>query len=103
MAASWIRRWALTLSEYDYTIFYRPGSKMCNADALSRLPLPDCPTDSQIPILGDVKLVINHLTTTLVTADQIKLWTEKDPTLSCIHHFVLHGWPSSISDSSLQP
>ncbi len=38
MAASRIRRWALTLSEYDYTICYRKGSQMSNADAMSRLP-----------------------------------------------------------------
>ena len=92
MAASQIQRWALTLGTYDYTIEYRPGSKMCNADALSRLPLPDQPKDSEIPPLGDVNLVLNHLTENLVTASQIKAWTEKDPVLSRIHHFILHGW-----------
>lgn len=34
MAASRIQRWALTLSAYQYTIQYRPGFKMANADAL---------------------------------------------------------------------
>lgn len=69
MAASRIRRWALTLSEYNYTIRYRPGAQMCNADALSRLPLPDVPADSDIPVLGDVNLVINHLSDTLIKSD----------------------------------
>jgi len=38
-------RWALSLSEYSFTIQHRPGKKHQNADALSRLPQPstqDC-------------------------------------------------------------
>ena len=31
--SSRVQRWALTLSAYDYTMQYRPGSKMTNADA----------------------------------------------------------------------
>ena len=103
MAASRIQRWALTLGAYEYTIQYRPGSKMCNADALSRLPLPDGPSDAQIPSPGDVDFLLNHLSEAIVTASQISVWTEKDPVLSRVHHFILHGWPSSTSESELQP
>ena len=35
MASSRIQWWALTLSAYKYTIQYRPGTKIANADALS--------------------------------------------------------------------
>ena len=35
MASSRIQRWALTLSAYEYSIQYRPGSRLGNADALS--------------------------------------------------------------------
>ena len=45
MASARLQRWALTLSSYHYSIKYRKGNHMCNADALSRLPLPDCPTN----------------------------------------------------------
>ena len=61
MAASRIQRWSLTLGAYEYNIQYRPGSKMGNADALSRLPLPDHPIDTEIPTLGDVTQVLNHI------------------------------------------
>ncbi len=103
MAASRIQRWALTLNEYDYSIRYRPGSKICNADALSRLPLPNTLTDSNIPSVGDVNLVLNHLSTTFVTASDIKSLTERHPTLSRLYHFILHGWPSSVTDPALRP
>ena len=103
MAASRIQRWALTLSEYEYVIKHRPGSQMGNADALSRLPLPDCPLDSDVPPLGDVKMVMNHLTNTVVTDSDIKAWTEKDPVLSRVHHSILHGWPTASTDRLLQP
>ena len=39
MVASRIQRWALTLSAYEYSIEYRAGKTLQNADALSRLPL----------------------------------------------------------------
>ena len=76
---------------------------MCNADALSRLPLPDHPADSEIPSLGDVNLVLNHLSDHLATASQIKTWTEKDPVLSRVHHFILHGWPNTVTESAILP
>ncbi|XP_055932981.1 uncharacterized protein LOC129963003 [Argiope bruennichi] len=34
-----LTRWSLALQRYDVTISYRKGSKHCNADSLSRLPL----------------------------------------------------------------
>ena len=38
-----IARWIEILSEYDFSIEYRPGNKHANADALSRCPYPwDC-------------------------------------------------------------
>lgn len=41
MAAARIQRWAIVLSAYEYTIIYRQSEEHGNADALSRVPLPE--------------------------------------------------------------
>ena len=101
MASSRIQRWALTLGPYQYSIQHRPGKKMGNADALSQLSLPEHTEVSGIPPY--IKMLFQHLSDTILTASHICKWTEKDPTLSRIHHFFLHGWPETISDSSFRP
>ena len=58
MASSRIQRWALTLGTYEYSIQYRPGTTIANADALSRLPLEDQPADKDIPMPGDVNFLV---------------------------------------------
>ena len=40
MTAARIQRWALFLSEYNYTLEYRPGSNNANVGCRSRLPMP---------------------------------------------------------------
>lgn len=47
-----IARWIEILSEYDFSIEYRPGSKHANADALSRCPNP---WDCQCPDLDNLE------------------------------------------------
>ena len=56
---------------YEYKIQHHPGSKMCNADSLSHLPLMDQPRDYNIPILGDVHLLIQQVSDTIVTVNDI--------------------------------
>ena len=41
MAANRLARWALTLSQYEYSIEYRKTTDHGNADALSILPIGD--------------------------------------------------------------
>lgn len=95
MAAARILRWSLTLSAYEYTILYRPGKQLSHADALSRLPLRDTP--KSVPVPGDLLLVMEHLDDiSPVTAREIKSWTDKDPDLSQVRKFVLHGWPARV-------
>ena len=97
MASGRIQCWALTLSLYEYELRYRKGVDQGNCDALSQLPLQDCP--DSVPIPGDVLLLCEQLSSSPVTAHEIKTMTSKDPVLSKVLHFVLHGWPlSSVSD-----
>jgi len=46
-ASSRIQRWALLMASYEYTIVFRSTSKHANADAMSRLPLPDKPASTR--------------------------------------------------------
>ena len=40
-ASGQIQRWALKLATYEYTVWFRPTNEHVNADALSRLTLPE--------------------------------------------------------------
>lgn len=100
MASARIRRWALTLAAYDYTIAYKPGEKHGNADVLSRLPLPEAP--ASIPIPGETVLLVDTLQSSIVTVRQIRTWTERDPVLSKVRDCILRGWTHS-SDPQLKP
>ena len=101
LASARIQRWVLLLSAYDYSIQYRPGTAMANADALSRLPLPE--TINHVPEPGTHKLLINHLNEILVTASHIKQWTDTDPVLSRVRHFIQSDWSDCEEDSKLIP
>ena len=95
MASGRLKRWALTLEAYEYTIQHKPGKELANADALSRLPLSHYP--ETVPIPGDINMVMQHLDTTPVTAADIKTWIDKDPLLSKVRQFVLNGWPCDVT------
>jgi len=85
MALACIQRWTLRLS--------------CK-DACSRLPLPASP--QQVSTSGETILVMKHFDTTPVSAKQVKLWTQRDPVMSQVLHFILNGWPQQIT-SELKP
>ena len=89
MASARIQCWAQTLGAYDYVIAYKAGNQHANADALSRLPLPEAP--SQVPLPGETILLMEKLQGSPVTATQVKRWTDCDPVLSQVRHMVLHG------------
>ena len=77
MASSRIQRWALLLGGYDYSIRYKPGGQHANADLFSRLPLPDSPVKVSVPF--EAVMLMESLSSSPVTAAQIKQWTAKDP------------------------
>ena len=89
------------LSMYNYKIAYKAGYTLSHADALSRLPLPQEPISSPMP--EELDHLIDQLSTSIVTAEQIKKWTDKDPILSRVRILVLSGWTIRDPDSDLKP
>ena len=75
--------------------------KLAKIMVISRLPLNEFPLN--VPIPGDVVLVMDHLDTTPVNARSIKSWTDKDPVLSTVRRYILHGWPISVPEENLIP
>ena len=53
LAAACLQRWAILLSAYDYIVF-KPTQAHCNADGLSRLPLPD-----EAPLISEDVAIYN--------------------------------------------
>jgi hypothetical protein len=101
MASSRIQRWALTLAAYRYQLVYRRGVANSNADGFSRLPLPDKPTSTPAP--ADYVFVMDHLESTPVNSDKIRVWTGRDPMLSQVRESVLTGWPAECPDPNMKP
>ena len=102
VASARVQRWALTLSAYTYSIKYRKGEDMCNADALSRLPLTAHP--EIVPRPPETIALLEHLASVPLAASQIKSMTDRDPTLSKVKQFTQTGWPTTTSDDEqLQP
>ena len=80
MASARLQRWALTLSSYHYSIKYWKGSNMCNTDALSCLPLPDCSTN--VPMPSKTIVLLEQLASLPLTATQIRKMTDHNPVLA---------------------
>eukprot|EP00731_Ephydatia_muelleri_P001907 Em0001g1907a len=89
MASARVLRWAVTLSAYQYSIRYKPGSEVCHADALSRLPIPSSDTDC---IPGSIIGLIDFMSSTPMSSELVKKHTQRDPVLSRVCQFVLKGW-----------
>ena len=101
-SSSRIQRWALTLGMYEYELIHKSGATHGNADALSRLPLPGSASE-ETPQPAETVLLFEELQKGPVTAEQIKLWTRRDPVLSRVQQFVLKGWPTGAIEKDLKP
>ena len=74
MASGRIIRWCLQLAAYDYTLVYRKGSSIANADCLSRFPMKT--EEVEPPSVGEEIMLLDHLASSGVNADDIRRWTE---------------------------
>ena len=99
-ASNRIQRWALTLSSYQYTIACRTTQQHANADAMSRLPLPEMPQKTVVP--PEFVLMVQKLDEAPITAAQIAAWTQRDPLLSEVLQYLQNGWPAS-ANAELKP
>ena len=73
----------MTLSSYNYSIRYKQGNWIGNADAVSRLPRPVTTDSASEP--EELIHLLEHLQHTSVSARAIKQWTARDPILSKVH------------------
>lgn len=95
-----MQRWALTLSAYNYKIFHIPGTRNCTADALSRLPVKGELVENDDPY--ELVNLMQYFDSTPLTSDKLRMWTDRDPTLSLVKRFVTNGWPGNVS-AEIQP
>ena len=85
LAANRLARWSLMLSQYNYTIEYRPTKQHSNADALSRLPAgPDLSFDGEegdndVDTVCTIRTISSQLQP--YSRNQLKDSTNKDPVI----------------------
>ena len=96
-----VQRWALVLASYHYQLVYKSGSKIPNADRLSRLPIEDYVTP--LPCPEEVVLSMSALDLTPVTSKTVAFYTSRDPVLSQVRKWILHGWPGKKRSLDFQP
>ena len=92
LAAARLQRWATLLSAYNYDICYKSSKEHCNADGLSRLPLPAkemLQSEEGVTVFN-----IGQLQALPVTFKEIQTATRRDPILSKVTSYVLKGWPN---------
>ena len=106
MAANRLARWALMLSQYDYTIEYRKTTDHGNADALSRLPAgEDLDFDGEeeeedISMVCTIKTISQQLNPT--DPGLIAKESRKDPVISMVIRYVTEGWPQSVDSDEIK-
>ena len=85
----------------NYQLQYKHGVRHANADGMSRLPIKDV-YEEGAHLCNTIFMVdLDH---SPVTAAEVRLGTERDPTLSRVIKFVLQGWPENFDvDEEFRP
>jgi hypothetical protein len=99
MVSPRVQCWAVWLRTYEYRIIDKPGRYHGNADALSRLPVPEIIIQEEE---NYQVLMIDVLDDAPVNTAQIRQWTSKDVMLSQVHEFILKGWPT-VTEPQIMP
>ena len=82
-------------------IRYRSTDQHSNADAMSRLPLPDVLSETAQP--AETILAIENIDKSPVSSSHIKTWTNHNLLLSWVLYHLQEGCPRSCSDPELLP
>nr|XP_061795480.1 uncharacterized protein K02A2.6-like [Nerophis lumbriciformis] len=98
LAAARLQRWALLLSAHSYDIKYRKSDLHCNADGLSRLPLP---VTKHEPTSVDI-FYFRNVEHAPISALQVKRATRNDPDLSVVMEMVIKG-QTKCENTALKP
>jgi hypothetical protein len=91
VATTRLHRWMGIVSLFNCTVIYKKGSRMQNADALSRLPL-DRATGLEEFAMNTLDMEQNLP----VTMEKIAVATKNDPMLARIYDFSMSGWTKDV-------
>ncbi len=86
------------LSAYTYDIVFKPTTLHCNADGMSRLPLPQNTSKGR----STRDLILARLQCYLSLLIKVQKATLSDPILSKVYRYTKNGWPSHVTED-LQP
>ena len=84
------------MANYEYQLQFKAGKKNCNADRMSRLPVPGAHCSSPQP--AEVVPSMSVIDATPATAAKVAQWTSKDPSLSLVFKFVQECWPAEVRE-----
>ena len=99
MVSARLQKWALTLSSYAYTIKYKSGNNQGNADALSRMPLPEFPVTT--PVSAETITSTESVSSIPLTAAKVKQQTDRDPILCKVKRYTQQGWPEQLTGGEI--
>ena len=87
-----LQRMLITLSDYNMTISYHPGTKNKLADGLSRFPNPN--NNSSI----ELDLRVDFVQFSSSKIEQLQHDTMCEPMLQILKDIIIAGWPETIND-----
>ena len=88
----------LRLQEYDMVIKFQPGKEMLQVDGLSRLP-----KNKKSKEVIDLDVKVDFVQFSIEKLTQICQATNTDPILCELRVRILHGWPESRREQTLNP
>ncbi|UYV64551.1 hypothetical protein LAZ67_3001165, partial [Cordylochernes scorpioides] len=93
LSTSRLQKWAIILSAYTYDIKFKKTQDHGNADLLSRFPVESGETSRLDNIYA-----LSYMEDLPITAEEIRIETQKDEVLSIVKCYTQHGWPERVPD-----